>query len=306
MMGGGHNVESNGVETRLWLTIGVAVAVSLVELVGGTLAHSLSLISDSGHVFTDILAIGVSIFGIRLARRPHSARWSFGYHRAEIFAALANGGVLFVVALLIISTAYLRALQPVPVQGTLTVLFASVGLAGNLVMALVLSHGGRDRHQKSLNLRGALFHVLGDALSSIGVIASGLIVVFTGYLLADPIVAVLISVLIVASGFSLVRDSVNILGEATPKHLKLETVARTVSQVEGVKGIHDLHIWTISSGLYALSGHLIVDTDNLEEGSRIIRDVSHRLADEFGIEHVTLQLERQVLQEIERPTGTPR
>ena len=293
-------MQTREAERRLWLTISVAVGIAVMELVGGLIAHSLSLISDSGHVFTDILAIGLSIFSIRLARRPHSARWSYGYHRAEIFAALANGSALIGVALLILYTAYLRFLQPVQIQGPLVLLLASIGLVGNLVMALVLFHG-KDR--MSLNVRGALLHVMGDALSSVGVIIGGLVVIFSGYLLADSIVAAFIGVLIIGSAYSLVRDSVNILGEATPRHLELEKIARTVEQVKGVRGIHDLHVWTISSGLYALSGHLIVDTDNLEEGAAIIREVSRKLRETFGIEHVTLQLERQVLQDIERPTG---
>jgi len=293
-------LQTREAERRLWLTISVAVGIAVMELVGGLIAHSLSLISDSGHVFTDILAIGLSIFSIRLARRPHSARWSYGYHRAEIFAALANGSALIGVALLILYSAYLRFLQPVQIQGPLVLLLASIGLVGNLVMALVLFHG-KDR--MSLNVRGALLHVMGDALSSVGVIIGGLVVIFSGYLLADSIVAAFIGILIIGSAYSLVRDSVNILGEATPRHLELEKIARTVEQVKGVRGIHDLHVWTISSGLYALSGHLIVDTDNLEEGAAIIREVSRKLRETFGIEHVTLQLERQVLQDIERPTG---
>ena len=293
-------MQTREAERRLWLTISVAVGIAVMELVGGLIAHSLSLISDSGHVFTDILAIGLSIFSIRLARRPHSARWSYGYHRAEIFAALANGSALIGVALLILYTAYLRFLQPVQIQGPLVLLLASIGLVGNLVMALVLFHG-KDR--MSLNVRGALLHVMGDALSSVGVIIGGLVVIFSGYLLADSIVAAFIGILIIGSAYSLVRDSVNILGEATPRHLELEKIARTVEQVKGVGGIHDLHVWTISSGLYALSGHLIVDTDHLEEGAAIIREVSRKLRETFGIEHVTLQLERQVLQDIERPTG---
>ena len=167
-------------------------------------------------------------------------------------------------------------------------------------MALVLFHG---KARMSLNVRGALLHVMGDAFSSVGVIIGGLVVIFSGYLLADSIVAAFIGILIIGSAYSLVRDSVNILGEATPRHLELEKIARTVELVKGVRGIHDLHVWTISSGLYALSGHLIVDTDNLEEGAAIIREVSRKLRETFGIEHVTLQLERQVLQDIERPTG---
>ena len=198
----GHNLQTREAERRLWLTISVAVGIAVMELVGGLIAHSLSLISDSGHVFTDILAIGLSIFSIRLARRPHSARWSYGYHRAEIFAALANGSALIGVALLILYSAYLRFLQPVQIQGSLVLLLASIGLVGNLVMALVLFHG-KDR--MSLNVRGALLHVMGDALSSVGVIIGGLVVIFSGYLLADSIVAAFIGILIIGSAYSLVR-----------------------------------------------------------------------------------------------------
>ncbi len=291
-------MPSQDIERKLELAVGLAIGIALMEFAGGTIARSLALVSDSGHVFTDVLSLGLSIFSMRMARRPHSAKWSYGYHRAEIFAALANGGVLFGVALLILYTAYQRVLQPVQVEGPLVLLLASVGLGGNLVMALILLRG----RSMSLNVRGAFLHVVSDGLSSVGVIIGSLLIIFTGYLFADSLVAVLISILIVVSAYSLVRDSVNILMEATPKHLELELVARAVGSVNGVKGIHDLHVWTISSGLYALSGHLIVDTGSVEQGSAIIREVSSKLKSMFGIEHVTLQLEQQTLQEIERPS----
>ncbi len=293
-------MSSEDAERRLEISVGLAIGIALMELVGGTIAHSLALVSDSGHVFTDILALGLSIFSVRVARKPHTAKWSFGYHRAEIFAAFANGGVLFAVAILILYTGYLRLLEPVQVQGPLVLVLASIGLLGNLAMAAILL---QSRQKMSLNVRGAFLHVVGDAVSSVGVIISGLLVIFTPYLFADALVAVLISILIIFSSYTLIRDSVNVLMEATPRHLELEEVAKAATTVDGVRGIHDLHVWTISSGLLALSGHLEVDTDDLERGLAIIREVSAKLQKTYGIEHVTLQLERQKLQEIERPSN---
>src|SRR5215831_2077980 len=165
-------MSSEEAERRLELSVALAVGIALMELVGGTIARSLALVSDSGHVFTDILALGLSIFSIRVARRPHTAKWSFGYHRAEIFAAFANGGALFAVAILILYAGYLRLLEPVQVQGPLVLTLASIGLLGNLTMAAILLQSSQ---KMSLNVRGAFLHVVGDTLSSVSVIISGLL-----------------------------------------------------------------------------------------------------------------------------------
>ena len=172
---------------------------------------------------------------------------------------------------------------------------AFVGLLGNLAMARMLA-GSR---KSSLNVRGAFLHVLWDTVSSVGVIIAGIILTFTRYAIVDPLIAAIIGVLILRNAFSLVRESTGILMEATPRHLRLEEVAETIQSVRGVVSVHDLHIWTITSGLYALSGHMIVTPETLDEGSRIIGEVSGRLREAFGIGHVTLQLEKETLEKLQ-------
>ncbi len=253
------------------------------------------MISDSGHVLTDVLAVGVGILTLRLGRKRHTARRTFGYHRAEIFAALINGSTLIAVAFLIIYEAYLRLQQPPTVQGPLVLAIASIGLLGNLSIAGLLSRlGGAN-----LNVRGVFLHTVGDALSSVAVIVSSLIVILTGYQGIDSLAAAIIGVLIMLSAYRLVRDSTNILLEATPRQMDLETIAKTISSVNGVRGVHDLHVWTITSSLYALSGHITVDTDSISESSTIVEKIEAKLKESFGIEHVTLQVEKETLESIQ-------
>jgi cobalt-zinc-cadmium efflux system protein len=203
---------------------------------------------------------------------------------------------LIAVALLIIYEAFLRLQQPTQVQGPLVLSLASLGLVGNLATTGLLVRSGKT----SLNVRGVFLHSVGDTVSSIAVIVSSLVVVLTGYSGLDPIAAVLIGILIMRGAYGLVRESTNILLEATPRHLELESIAKTIRSVEGVKGVHDLHVWTITSGLYALSGHVTLDSDTLSQGSIIIGKVAAKLKESFGIEHVTLQMEKETLERIER------
>jgi len=286
---------SRDAERRLWIALAVSTLIVLVEFVGGLLGQSLALLSDSGHVLTDVLAIGVGILTLRLGRMRHTPRRTFGYHRAEIFAALVNGSTLIAVAILIIYEAILRIQQPPRVQGTLVLAVASLGLLGNLGTAGLLARSRKT----NLNVSGVFLHAVGDTLSSIAVIVSSLVVIFTGYLGVDPLAAALIGVLIMRSAYGLVRDSTNILLEATPKHLKLESIAETIRRVDGVKGVHDLHVWTITSGLYALSGHITLGSDMIEDGSVVIGKVAAKLKESFGIEHVTLQMEKETLEKLQ-------
>lgn len=288
---------SRKTEQRLWLGLSLASAITLVEFLGGIISHSLALVSDSGHILTDVITFGLSISTIRLARMPHSSKWTYGYHRAEIFAALVNGTVLTGVAFLIIYEAYLRLLQPSSIEASLVITIASIALLANLTMMRLFSQTWKT----SLNIKGVFLHAVSDVLSSTGVIISAIIILTTGFTTADPIIAVLIGILILRNAFSLLRDSATVLMEATPKHLSLDTITTTILSVRGVRGVHDLHVWTITSGLYAVSGHLIVDPQSIEEGSRIIREVSERLRGSFGIDHVTLQLEQETLEKIQRP-----
>ena len=286
---------SRSAEKRLWIALAISSAIAVIEFTGGFLGQSLALISDSGHVLTDVLAVGVSILTLRLGRKPHTPRRTFGYHRAEIFAALINGSVLTGAAFLIIYEAYLRLQQPPTIQGPLVLGIASVGLLGNLASAGLLSQSTKT----SLNVKGVFLHTLGDVLSSLAVIVSSLVVIFTGYEGVDSIAAAIIGLLIMRSAYLLVRDSTNILLEATPRQMQLETIAKSIRDVEGVKGVHDLHVWTITSGLYALSGHVTVATDSISQGSAILVKIETRLKESFGIEHVTLQIEKETLEKIQ-------
>ncbi len=276
-MGLDLSASSRNAEKRLWIALIVSTVIVIVEFTGGFLGQSLALISDSGHVLTDVLAVGVGILTLRLGRKRHTARRTFGYHRAEIFAALINGSTLIAVALLIIYEAYLRLQQPPTVQGPLVLAVASVGLLGNLSIAGLLS---RSRGT-NLNVRGVFLHTLGDALSSVAVIVSSLIIIFTGYQEIDSLAAAMIGALIMLSAYRLVRDS------------------------DGVKGVHDLHVWTITSGLYALSGHITVDTDSISRGSTIVEKIEAKLKESFGIEHVTLQVEKETLENIQEHKASP-
>lgn len=274
----------------------ISSLIVVIEFTGGFLGHSLALLGDSGHMLTDVLAIGVSILTLRLGRKHHTAKRTFGYHRAEIFAALVNGSTLIAVALLIIYEALLRFQQPTQVQGPLVLSLASLGLVGNVATTWLLARSGKT----SLNVRGVFLHAAGDTVSSIAVIFSSLVVVFTGYSGLDPIAAVLIGILIMRSAYSLVRDSTNILLEATPRGLELESIAKTIRSVDGVMGVHDLHVWTITSGLYALSGHVTVDSETISQGTLVLEKIAAKLKESFGIEHVTLQMEKETLERIEQ------
>jgi cobalt-zinc-cadmium efflux system protein len=293
--------SSRSAEKRLWIALIISSIIAIIEFTGGFLGHSLALVSDSGHVLADVLAVAVGILTLRLGRKPHTARRTFGYHRAEIFAALINGSVLIGAAFLIIFEAYLRLRQPPIVQGPLVLAIASVGLIGNLTSVGLLSRSRRT----NLNVKGVFLHTVGDVLSSLAVIISSLIVIFSGYLVVDPLAAAVIGVLIMRSAYTLVRDSTNILLEATPRQMQLEIVAKTIRSVEGVKGVHDLHVWTITSGLYALSGHITVGTDSISQGSTMVEAIEAKLKESFGIEHVTLQIEKETLENIQEHEASP-
>jgi cobalt-zinc-cadmium efflux system protein len=289
-------LSSKDAERRLWVALGVSLVIVSVEVVGGIVGRSLALLGDSAHLLTDVLTVGIAILTLRLGRMRHTPKRTFGYHRAEIFAALINGSTLIAVALVIIYQAFLRLQQPPTVQGSLVLTVAVVGLIGNLAMTGLLA----PNQKTSLNVRGAFLHALGDTVSSVAVIISSLIVILTGYNGIDPLIAALIGVLIIRSAYGLVRESTNILLEATPKQFELGKIAEIIGGVDGVKGVHDLHVWTITSGLYALSGHITVDSDTIQSGSAIVEKISAKLKESFGIGHVTLQMERESLERLQR------
>jgi cobalt-zinc-cadmium efflux system protein len=271
----------------LKITLGLVLVIMVAEIVGGVLSNSLALLSDAGHMLTDALALGLSLFAMNLARRPATPTKTFGYHRAEIMAALANGTVLVLVSVYIFYEAYQRFSDLPTVKTPLMMIVAGIGLLANLVGLFLLRRGSR----KSINIRAAFWHIIGDTLSSVGVIIAGVIIIFTGWYIADPILAIVIGVVILWGAVRIVREAVDILLESVPGHVQIEKVATAVKKVAGVEDLHDVHIWTITSEIYALSAHLRITDQTVSQSGDIVTKVSEVLAEEFNITHTTLQLE---------------
>ena len=265
--------------------LAIAAAVMVVEAVGGWLAHSLALLADAGHMLADVAALGLSVVVVALARRPATAERTFGLLRLEILAALVNGAALIAISIGIAVEAYHRFHTPQPVHGGLLVGVAALSLVANLAGAVIL-HGG---HTHSLNQRSAYLHILSDLLGSIGALAAGAIILLTGWVQADPVISIVISLLILAGAWRLVRESADVLLEAAPSHIALEDVHNCMVSVPGVASVHDLHVWTVTSGVIAMSGHLVVQ--NPADNQRVLEAVQQRLGG-MGIGHVTVQMER--------------
>ena len=265
----------------LLLTIVFAVA----EAAGGLLTGSLALLADAGHMLSDSASLAIALFAFWLSGRPATPERSFGYKRAEILAALANGVTLVAISIWIFVEAYRRLFDPPEILGGWMLAVAVLGLLVNAVGALILSRSERE----SLNLQGAMRHLVADVLGSAGAIAAAGIIVLTGWRYADPIVSVLIGLLILASSWTLLRDSLNVLLEATPRGIDASAVGRRMAAADGVVEVHDLHIWTITSGFPALAAHVLVGREENCHARR--RDLEDLLAREYGIEHTTLQVD---------------
>ena len=269
----------------LIIVISLTGVFMVAELVGGILSSSLALLADAAHMLTDVGALALSLFAIRFARRPATPEKTYGYLRAEILAALLNGVVLIVLSIFIFLEAWERLNRPVEVRGGLMLTVAAAGLLVNVVAAVMLHRSAGE----SLNVRGAYLHVLGDLLGSVGAITAAVVILATGWYPADPIISVLVGGLILWSSFKLVRESVDVLLEAVPRHLDLEEIRASIRRIDGVAAVHDLHVWTVTSGYFAMSGHAVVE--DVEQTRAVLREIHDRMHDEFGISHVTVQVE---------------
>jgi cobalt-zinc-cadmium efflux system protein len=269
---------------RLWFVLGITGLVFLVEAVGGWLAGSLALLADAGHMLTDLGAISLSLFSSYMARRPADVNKTYGYLRWEILAALINGAALFGIAIWVVVEAISRLGDPSPIRTGLFLGVASIGLVANLV-SLALLH----RHSAgSLNARGVYLHVMSDALGSLSALIAALIIVLTGWVAADPIVSILLSLLILRGAWRLVRESTDVLLEAVPPGVDMQEVRGRMLEVDGVSAVHDLHVWTVGSGLVAMSGHAVVP--DLARHPDVLEELRVGLRD-LGISHVTVQVE---------------
>jgi cobalt-zinc-cadmium efflux system protein len=286
----GHAVAGRGdrrdSRRRLALTLGLVVAYMGAEVVGGWLTNSLALLADAGHMLSDAAALGLSLFALWIAdRRPPSALRTYGYYRAEILAALANGAALIAIAVLVAVDAIARLRQPPPVHAAGMFAVAVGGLAVNVV-SLFLLHASKD---ESLNLRGAWLHVATDALGSVQVIAAAVLVWWRGWQWADPVASLLIAVLVVWSAWGLLREAVAVLMEAAPGHIDVDTVRAAILEVGAVTAVHDLHVWSIASGFECLSAHVVAAGERGRD--ELLDELRAMLFARFGIDHITIQLE---------------
>jgi cobalt-zinc-cadmium efflux system protein len=285
-----RGATSRAMAGAFFLTSGFMIA----ELVGGLLSNSLSLVADAGHMISDAGALGLGLVAMWMASHPHTERRTFGFHRAEILAALANGSLLVAIAVFVVWSALVRLRQPQHVESGLMLGVAAVGLGVNLLSLRVL---GTHRHD-NLNIRGAFLHVVGDALGSVGVIVAGLVIRYTGWTPIDSLVSVLIAVLILVAGLRLVRETVSVLLESSPRDVDAEALRRDLKSLPGVQNVHDLHVWTVTSGFVSLSCHCQVASGAVADD--VLRRATSLLRERYGIRHVTIQPETsQIHEELE-------
>ena len=281
-----HETTPAAIGPRLLVSLGLNVLITAIEVVGGILANSLGLLSDAAHNLSDVVALALSYWALRLGRRLPTPRRTFAYKRAEILVALFNSAVLVAVSAYLIVEGIRRLADPQPVQGLTVMVVAAGGLVVNIVAALLVGS-----HHRDLNLRSAFLHLIGDAGVSLGVLLSGLFVYLWGWQYADPIVSILVSLWIGRQAFEIIRATVNVLMEGTPERLDLAAVERAMLEVPGVEGVHDLHIWSISSSDLALSAHIEADDTAISEANAVLVSLKQMLWSEFGVGHVTFELE---------------
>jgi len=289
---------NKAIENRFVLSMLLTFAILIAEVIGGYWTGSLALLSDAAHVFMDVFALGLSYLALRISARPADDRHTYGFHRLEVVAALINGITLGAIAIEIFSESWKRWFNPEPIKSMEMLIIAVIGLVVNLVVAFVLGghhhehEEGEEEHEEAedLNVRSAYLHVLGDAISSVGVIVAAALIWWTGWNWLDPLMSVFIGVLIVVSSWRVLKSSLHILVEGVPEHLSVEKIGQSMAGVAGVKDVHDLHVWSICSGHIALSAHVITENQLLAEEDGIMTELKKRLA-KFGIEHTTIQLE---------------
>jgi len=286
--------EARRLQSRqLALVIALSVGTLIVEVAGGLLSGSLALLSDAGHVLTDLLALVLSLMAVRFASLPATPAKTYGYHRLEILTALLNGALLVAMSVGILYKAVRRFFDPVPIESGLMLGVALVGLLANVAGIVLLS-----RAPQNINLRGARMHVIGDALSSVGVLVAGGIIALTGWERLDSIMGGVIALVVAAGSLRLMREAVNVLLEATPAGIDLDVVSRAIATVPGVVEVHDLHIWSITTGLPALSGHVRLDGSHPQTSDEMLNRIKQTVRDRFGIVHTTIQIESRGYEEL--------
>ncbi|RXT05232.1 cation diffusion facilitator family transporter [Ammoniphilus sp. CFH 90114] len=290
-----HEISREGNKKGLTIALVITTSIMLLEFFGGLITNSLALLSDSGHMLSDASSLALSLFAIWFASRPASPNKTYGYYRFEILAALFNGVTLFIIAGFIVWEAYHRFLEPPVVASGAMMAIAAVGLLANLLSAWALMRKGDVKN--NVNLRSAYLHVLGDALGSVGAILAGFVMYFFSWYLADPIISVIVSILILRSAWGVIKHTIHILMEGTPITVDQAEVKEALESIEGVLDVHDLHIWTITSGLDSLSCHLLIEDD--KDSQEILQQAINKIEERFKIMHTTIQVEKSQLQHAE-------
>lgn len=298
-MSDGHDHASRKNERALWTALGLTSTILIAETIGGIVTGSLALISDAAHMLTDAAALAIALAAIRIGRRAADRKRSFGYYRFEILAAAFNALMLFGVAVYILYEAYSRLGNPPEIQSTSMLAFAAVGLVANLVSIRILS-AGKD---KSLNMKGAYLEVWSDLLGSAGVIAGALVIRYTGWSWVDSAVAIAIAIWVLPRTWTLLRASINILLEGVPDEIDIEKLRAALFEVGGIKSIHDLHVWAITTGKVSLAVH-VVHVPDVQPFS-ILQQVKVRMAEQFGITHVTIQCELEPCEQMDEEFHFP-
>jgi cobalt-zinc-cadmium efflux system protein len=283
---GGHDHASHASVTSLRAALALTAGLLVVEVIGGLVSNSLALLADAGHMLTDVAALGLSLFVAWFSRQPVTPQKSYGYLRWEILAAFLNGSGLLLISAYIIIESIMRIRSPEPVQGGLMMGVAIAGLITNVISARILHSSA----ESSMNVRGAYLHVLGDLLGSVGVVVAALVIRFTGWLAADPIASLLTTALIVRGAWTLVKESVDILLESTPRHIDAADVRTQLEAIPGVESVHDLHVWAVTPRMVAMSAHAIVRDASQQQ--HVLEHV-HDAMSLFGISHVTVQIEQK-------------
>lgn len=271
----------------------LTISIMLLEIIGGILSRSLALISDAGHMLMDSISLMIGFIALKISGKKPTENKTYGFYRAEIISAFINGILLAFVAFYIFREAYIRLLEPMSILEKPMLIIATIGLSANIASALILFKPSR----LSLNIKGVFLHVLSDTFSSFSVIIGGIIISFTKIYLIDTLLGIGISMLIFKGSYQLLKETINILMEGTPKGLKIKDIINEVTKVKGVKNIHDLHVWSITTNMNALSAHIVLDNIFLEEASKILYEIREVLKNKFKIMHTTLQIEYEICPE---------
>lgn len=294
-----HQKIQQSSKKTLWASLIITLLFTVIEFVGGLVSNSLALLSDSFHMLSDVLALGLSMLAIYFASKKPTARYTFGYLRFEILAAFLNGLALIVISIWILYEAIVRIIYPQPIESGIMFMIASIGLLVNIILTIILVRSLKQ--EDNINIQSALWHFMGDLLNSIGVIVAVVLIYFTGWRIIDPIISIVISLIILRGGYKITRNAWLILMESVPQHLDTDQIMADIKNIDGILDVHEFHLWSITTEHYSLSAHVVLDKKYEGDDYQAIDQVSSLLKEKYGIAHSTLQIENLQLNPLDEP-----